>query len=131
MILTILNGLGSIQRKLKFLPLTYNGEVVKYVTNKEIINEEVNVNNAISEKAEISHDKKVAYVEIMDKKATIQNAESVKSDEIERLNAKKGIENVYTDVQETAIEGSHNLEGNSTTLKDVARTIEADKNAWP
>ena len=28
-ILTILSGLGSIQRKLKFLPLTYNGEVVK------------------------------------------------------------------------------------------------------
>lgn len=105
----------------------YNDELVKYVTNKEIINEEVNINNGISEKADIALEKKIAYVELMDKKAEINYEEDALSDEVERQNAKKGIEAVYTSVEATAGQEKDKLEANTSTLSDVSRTIEADK----
>jgi tetratricopeptide (TPR) repeat protein len=104
----------------------YNEEMAKYIANKEYIATETE-NNGISDQIDEAHEKKVDYVDRMDKKAHIDAVDGTMSDEEERLNAKNSIEVVYTGVQETAKEELAKKEENSENLKDVSRTIEADK----
>ncbi len=98
----------------------------KYVTNKGAINEEVKTNGEINEKADEALAKKIEYVEMMDKKARVDYEADNKSDEEERLNVKKRIDHVYTDVESNTIEEKDKNEENAENLKDMTRTIDAN-----
>lgn len=104
----------------------YNEELKKYIANKEYIETETE-ENSISDVIKESHDKKVDYVERMDKRAHIDAVDGAMSDEEERLNAKNSIDVVYTGVQETANDEIEKKEESSEVLKDVTKTIEAEK----
>jgi epidermal growth factor receptor substrate 15 len=107
----------------------YNNELKKYVSNKAVIEDEVTTSGVINEKAKDAHAKKVTYVEIMDKKARVDTEEDQLSDETERLNARKSIEDVYSDRETETAKESDKLVENTEKLADVSKTIDADKTA--
>lgn len=107
----------------------YNDELAKYVSNKNTINQEVNKNNGISEKAEEALDKKIAYVEGVDKKARIDYEEDKRSDEEERQLAQRGIETAYSTQGRIADEEQNKREASASTLNDITKTIDAEKTA--
>jgi tetratricopeptide (TPR) repeat protein len=107
----------------------YNNELKKYVSNKAVIEDEVTTSGVINEKAKDAHAKKVTYVEIMDKKARVDTEEDQFSDETERLNARKSIEDVYSDRETETAKESDKLVENTEKLADVSKTIDADKTA--
>ena len=110
---------------------TYNSEMAKYVSNKAVIKEHVEVNSGVDEKANDAHAIKVAYMKQVDKKATVDYTESKISDETERQNFKKSVENSYTNVQSGTSDAALKLENNTASITDTKKTIEtkdANKN---
>lgn len=107
----------------------YNSEQEKYVRNKAVINEEVKINGEVKERELAMHGEKVAYVNMMDKKATIQTQENIEGDEEERLAAKKKIESVYGGVQKNSVEQVEKKTESNETLKDVTKTISSQEYA--
>lgn len=107
----------------------YNSEQEKYVRNKSAINEEVKLNGEVKEREIAMHGEKVAYVNMMDKKATIQTQESIEGDEEERLAAKKKIESVYNGVSKNSVEQVEKHAESNETLKDVTKTIKSQEYA--
>jgi epidermal growth factor receptor substrate 15 len=107
----------------------YNAEMEKYVSNKGTINEQVNKNNGVSEKADRSMELKIAYVEGADKRARIDHEEIQLSDEDERLGSRKKIETIYGDVEASGAGEGVKLEENTTRLNDLTRTMDAEKSA--
>lgn len=107
----------------------YNDELEKYVSNKATINQEVNKNNGVNERAEEALDRKIAYVEGVDKKARMGYEEDRLSDEEERQGAQRGIEFAYSTKEASASKESVKLEENTSRLTDMTKTMDAEKAA--
>lgn len=103
----------------------YNGEMEKYVANKAVINEQVRQNGEIQILEKEAHDQKVAYVEEMDKKATIRNQEGLEGDEEERLAARRAVENIYSGNANYSNERNEDIKENGASMADLNRTINA------
>lgn len=106
---------------------SYEGEFEKYVRNKAIIVEQVTQSEEIKKAEKDAHAVKVAYVNTMDKKATVDSQEALEGDEAERLEAKRRIENVYTNVQTNSNERKETLQDNAVSLNDINKTIRAEE----
>ncbi len=104
----------------------YNKETEKYLKNKQILDDEEARKSDIAEKANEAHEKKVAYMEGVDKKVNIENNAATLSDQEERQNARKAVENIQlaqvTEFEEEKKEHVENIE----KLKDVSKTAAAD-----
>ncbi len=104
---------------------SYNGEMEKYLKNKDKIEREVNINSGIEQLAKEAHVKKIDYVNAMDEKALVKSGEAHKGDTEEREDARKAIHNVYAGVQTRANEEADKQEDNSNKLVDVNKTLQA------
>lgn len=107
----------------------YNDEMEKYVSNQATIDTEVNKTNEINEKADEALDRKIAYVEGVDKKARIDYEADSRSDEEERLSSQRGIETIYAINETTTAEEVEKHEESTTRLNDLTRTLDAEKDA--
>lgn len=104
----------------------YNAEKGKQIQNKANIHDQVQVNGEIALLEKELQDSKVAYIEGVDKRATINNAEITLSDEEERLSAKKDVEGVYSNIQSTTKLEEDKIKEKGTQMDDVTRTISAE-----
>ena len=104
-------------------------ENVKYRENKSVLDKETKLNSEINDIAKDAHDKKIAYVERMDKKAHIANVDGLEGDYDDRLYAEKQINNSYAKVTETSNEEKNKLEESNTALVEVNRTHVAKESA--
>lgn len=110
---------------------SYNEEMVKYVANKNYIESEVTKNNGVEEKAAASHDRKIAYINQVDKKAQVDYQENLNDDELARLRAKQDVENVYQDAEENTKVEIEKRQDNTDRLNDLTKTMsktEANQN---
>lgn len=104
----------------------FNEETEKYVRNEAIILEQVKVNEEIKVIENEAHAEKVAYVDLMDKKANIQTQEGLAGDEEERLLARQGIEQIYNSTGQYSEEQNLKLKENGVAIEDVVKTIRAN-----
>lgn len=105
----------------------YNKAMEHNVGNKEKIETSVKQNGEVLEREKEAHDLKVEYMNKVEDQIVIEYTEDNKSDEEERLKAKKTVEDVYTDVQTTSAEEVVKTKEKSATLNDVTKTIDAEK----
>ena len=106
----------------------YNNELEKYISNKGVINKEVNYNNGIDELAREAHGEKVEYMKMIDKKVQIKDQDAHKGDLEQRQDANKSIHDSYANVGNQTNKEIEKRDANSDKLVDVNKTLQA-KNA--
>jgi len=107
----------------------YSDEFEKYVQNKIIIDNEIKTNSEINLKEAEALQKKIQYVKIMDEKAHLQEGAAQKGDELERLNTRKSVENIYANNESRSNLKNKDTEANAVLLADLNKTIQAKETA--
>ncbi len=106
----------------------YNNELEKYISNKGVINKEINYNNGIDDLAREAHGEKVEYMKMIDKKVQVKDQSVHKGDLEQRQDANKTIHNSYANVGNNTAREIEKREDNINKLVDVNKTLQA-KNA--
>lgn len=102
----------------------YNAEQAQNYSSQATIQNGVKENGKIYEIAEVAHADNVEGMKIIDKKAQLNTGGIAMSDEEERLNAQKGIGNVYTDAELVAIEDKEKQVKSGQALEGTKRVID-------
>lgn len=106
----------------------YNNELEKYISNKGVINKEINVNTGIDDLAREAHSEKVDYMKMIDKRVQVKDQEAIKGDLVQRQDANKTIHYSYASVGNNTSKEVEKREENNNKLVDVNKTLQA-KNA--
>jgi len=106
----------------------YNRELEKYISNKGILNKEVNVNNGIDDAAKVAHDEKVAYMKMIDKKVLVKDQDSHKGDLEQRQDANATIHESYANLAVQTNKEIDKRNYNNDKLVDASRILQ-EKNA--
>lgn len=107
----------------------YSDALEKYVQNKIKIDDEINVSSEISAIEAEALKKKIEYVELMDEKAQAQGVAAHKGDELERLNTRKAVENIYANNESNVHLKNEETEGNAELMADLNKTLQAAETA--
>lgn len=105
------------------------GETEKYLANKERIDNEEEKRKDVIEQANDAMADKISYVEGQEKSSRAATSQGEQSDEVERLNARKKLENEAIAQSDRSLEDVKSREGNNENLKEVKKTSDSKLNA--
>lgn len=98
----------------------------KSLANKSAIDRETELNSNVGELADEAHDLNVAGIEKLDNKARANYSGVAMSDDEERLNARKGVENIYSSASEKGLEDAGKQAENAVTINQSKRVIDSE-----
>lgn len=103
----------------------YNSEMEKYLRNKQSISNEKEKIKDVQEKADLAMADKISQVKSQNEKANAQFQNNVLSDEAERLNTQKNLENSALAIADKAKSEEEKHVATTETVKDVNKSVQA------